>query len=233
MKKTLVWTLIFTLIGAVIPIGYNLCTAEYKELTIQEERKIDFLNKSNGRLNLICNNCVKLDGINYVVEYSITNTGNATIVGFGPHSDLLTADNRLCIASDSIIVELYDNDRSVTLNNNHICFKQIRPQEKISLICIAKRASEKSLIQISDRDIKDVDVVYAERSDKLTTFEKTTPINRWIAVIGFLFNLAIMLYIIIIEFWEYIKGKVLAIIWLTLWVVCLLYTMSLPLRWLL
>ena len=61
MKKTLFWTLIFTLIGAAIPICYNLCTAEHKELTIQEEREIDFLNKSNGSLNLICNDGTKLD----------------------------------------------------------------------------------------------------------------------------------------------------------------------------
>ena len=233
MKKTLFWTLIFTLIGAAIPICYNLCTAEHKELTIQEEREIDFLNKSNGSLNLICNDGTKLDNHNYIVEYSITNTGNATIVGFGPNSDLLTADNKLRIALDSTIVALYDNDRSVTLNENYICFKQIRPQEKISLICIANKKSEKSLIQISDRDIKDADIVYTKHSDKLTTFEKTTPINRWIAVIGFIFNLAIILYIIIVEFWKYIKDKVVAVIWLLLWIIGLLYTMSLPLRWLL
>lgn len=233
MKKTLFWTLIFTLIGAAIPICYNLCTAEHKELTIQEEREIDFLNKSNGSLNLIYNDGTKLDNHNYIVEYSITNTGNATIVGFGPNSDLLTADNKLRIASDSTIVALYGNDRSVTLNENYICFKQIRPQEKISLICIANKNSDKSLIQISDRDIKDADIVYTKHSDKLTTFEKTTPINRWIAVIGFIFNLAIILYIVIVEFWKYIKGKVVAVIWLLLWIISLLYTMSLPLRWLL
>ena len=233
MKKTLFWTLIFTLIGAAIPICYNLCTAEHKELTIQEEREIDFLNKSNGSLNLIYNDGTKLDNHNYIVEYSITNTGNATIVGFGPNSDLLTADNKLRIASDSTIVALYGNDRSVTLNENYICFKQIRPQEKISLICITNKNSNKSLIQISDRDIKDADIVYTKHSDKLTTFEKTTPINRWIAVIGFIFNLAIILYIVIVEFWKYIKGKVVAVIWLLLWIISLLYTMSLPLRWLL
>ena len=233
MKKTLVWTFIFTLIGAVIPICYSTYTAEHKKLTIQEEREIDFLNKSNGDFTLICNDSVKLDNYNYIAEYSITNTGNATIVGFGPNSDLLTVDNTLCIASNSTIVKLYNNDDSVTLNNNHIGFKQIRPGEKISLVCIANGASEKSLVQISDRDIKDVDIVYAEHSDQLTTFEKTTPINRWITVIGFLFNLAIILFIVIVELWEYVKGKTLPTIWLVLWIIYLLYKMSLPLRWLL
>lgn len=237
MKKSLVWTfvlsLVVTLIGEAISICYNLCTAEYKELTIQAVREIDFLNKSNGDFAFICNNSVKLDSYNYIVEYSVTNTGNTTIVGFGPNSDLLTADNTLCIASDSTIVKLYNNDHSVTLNNNHIGFKQIRPGEKISLVCIANGASEKSLVQISDRDIKDVDIVYAEHSDQLTTFEKTTPINRWITVIGFLFNLAIILFIVIAELWEYVKGKTLPTIWLVLWIIYLLYKMSLPLRWLL
>lgn len=233
MKKSLVWTLIITLIGAFVPICYDLCTTEHKELTIQEERKTDFLNKSNGSLALIYNDSVKLDNHNYIIEYSITNTGNSTIIGFGNNSDLLTVDNTLCIAADSTIVRLYGNKHLTTLDNNHICFKQIRPGEKISLICIASKEPDTSLIRISDRDIKDTDIIYTKHSDTLTTFEKTTPINRWIAVIGFLFNLAIMLYIIIIEFWEYIKGRVLAIIWLILWVVCLLYTMSLPLRWLL
>jgi hypothetical protein len=115
MKKTLVWTFIFTLIGAVIPICYSTSTAEHKELTIQEEREIDFLNKSNGDFTLICNDSVKLDNYNYIAEYSITNTGNATIIGFGPNSDLLTVDNTLCIASNSTIVKLYNNDDSVTL----------------------------------------------------------------------------------------------------------------------
>ena len=160
MKKTLVWTLIITLIGAALPICYDLFKSEHKELTIQEERKIDFLNKSDGTLSLIYNDSVKLDSSNYILEYSITNTGNATIVGAGPNSDLLTADNGLRIASDSTIVKLYDNDYSVTINNNHVYFKQIRPGEKFSLICITNKVSDKGLIQIRDRDIKDTDVIY-------------------------------------------------------------------------
>lgn len=233
MKKTQIWTLIFTLIGAAIPICYNLCTAEYKELTIQEERKIDFLNKLNGSFVLICNDSIKLDSHNYIVEYSITNTGNVTIVGSGPNSDLLTADNKLSIASDSTIVELYENVPSVTLNNNYICFKQIRPQEKISFICISNKASDKSLIQISDRDIKDANVVYTKHSDKLTSFEKTTSRNRWIAVACFLFNLLIIIFFIIIEVLDFIKGKPFRLIGMIIWIMSLLYTMSLPLRWLL
>lgn len=125
MKKTLVWSLIITLIGAFVPICYDLCTTEHKELTIQEERKTDFLNKSNGSLVLIYNDSVKLDNHNYIIEYSITNTGNSTIIGFGNNSDLLTVDNTLCIAADSTIVRLYGNKHLTTLDNNHICFKQI------------------------------------------------------------------------------------------------------------
>lgn len=81
--------MIITLIGAAVPICYDLCTAEHKELTIQEERKIDFFNKSNGNLALICNDSVKLDKYNYVIEYSITNTGNTTIVGAGQIVDFV------------------------------------------------------------------------------------------------------------------------------------------------
>ena len=233
MKKTLVWTLIITFIGAALPICYDLFKSEHKELTIQEEGKIDFLNKLDGTLSLIYNDSVKLDSSNYILEYSITNTGNATIVGTGPNSDLLTADNRLRIASDSTIVKLYDNDYSVTINNNHVYFKQIRPGEKFSLICITNKVSDKGLIQISDRDIKDTDVIYTKYSDQLTTFEKTTPLNRWIAVIGFLFNLLMIMAIIIMESLDLVKGKPLRFVGMIIWIICLLYTMTLPLRWLL
>ena len=233
MKKTLVWTLIITLIGAALPICYDLFKSEHKELTIQEERKIDFLNKSDGTLSLIYNDSVKLDSSNYILEYSITNTGNATIVGAGPNSDLLTADNGLRIASDSTIVKLYDNDYSVTINNNHVYFKQIRPGEKFSLICITNKVSDKGLIQIRDRDIKDTDVIYTKYSDQLTTFEKTTPLNRWIAVISFLLNLLMIMAIIIMESLDLVKGKPLRFVGMIIWIICLLYTMTLPLRWLL
>ena len=233
MKKTLVWTLIITLIGAALPICYDLFKSEHKELTIQEERKIDFLNKSDGTLSLIYNDSVKLDSSNYILEYSITNTGNATIVGAGPNSDLLTADNGLRIASDSTIVKLYDNDYSVTINNNHVYFKQIRPGEKFSLICITNKVYDKGLIQIRDRDIKDTDVIYTKYSDQLTTFEKTTPLNRWIAVISFLLNLLMIMAIIIMESLDLVKGKPLRFVGMIIWIICLLYTMTLPLRWLL
>lgn len=230
MKKTLIWTLIFTLIGAAIPICWNLCTAEHKEITIQEERKIDFPNEG---LAIVHNDSVRLDHYSHIVEYSISNTGNTTIVGFGPNSDLLTTDNALQIAADSVIVKLCDNDYAITLDNNHICFKQMRTNEKISLICITNEVSDSSLIQISDRDIKDTDIIYSKSSDKLTTFEKTTPTNRWIAVIGFLVNVLIILYMVISDFWKYAKGNIRMIVITIIWAIGLLYTLSLPLRWLL
>lgn len=235
MKNIGKWAIpiVVSIIGIITPICWDLLKEENKELTIQEEKKIGFLNSSNVGSALIYNDSVKLDNHNYVIEYSITNTGNVTIVGVGPNSDLLTADNRLCIASDSTIVKLYDNDYSVTLNNNHIYFKQIRPGEKISLICITNKVSDKSLIQISDRDIKDTDVIYTKYINQLTTFEKTAPLNRWIAVIFFLFNLLIITFFIIIEFYDFAKEKPLRLVGMIIWVICLLYTMSLPLRWLL
>lgn len=230
MKKTLIWTLIITIIGAAIPICWNLCTAEHKEITIQEERKIDFPNEG---LAIVHNDSVRLDHYSHIVEYSISNTGNTTIVGFGPNSDLLTTDNALQIAADSVIVKLCDNDYAITLDNNHICFKQMRTNEKISLICITNEVSDSSLIQISDRDIKDTDIIYSKSSDKLTTFEKTTPTNRWIAVIGFLVNVLIILYMVISDFWEYAKGNIRMIVFSIIWAISILYTLSLPLRWLL
>ena len=230
MKKTLIWTLIFTIIGAAIPICWNLCTAEHKEITIQEERKIDFPNEG---LAIVHNDSVRLDHYSHIVEYSISNTGNKTIVGFGPNSDLLTTDNALQIAADSVIVKLCDNDYAITLDNNHISFKQMRTNEKISLICITNEVSDSSLIQISDRDIKDTDIIYSKSSDKLTTFEKTAPINRWIAVIGFLVNVLIILYMVISDFWKYAKGNIRMIVLTIIWAIGILYTLSLPLRWLL
>ena len=140
------------MIGAALPICYDLFKSEHKELTFQEERKIDFLNKSDGTLSLIYNDSVKLDSSNYILEYSITNTGNATIVGIGPNSDLLTADNRLRIASDSTIVKLYDNDYSVTINNNHVYFKQIRPEDYLNQSFLKEEARMREEIKRFYRD---------------------------------------------------------------------------------
>ena len=230
MKKTLIWTLIFTLIGAAIPICWDLCTAEHKEITIQEDRKIDFPNEGFA---IIHNDSIRLNHYSHIVEYSISNTGNTTIIGFGPNSDLLTTDNTLRIAADSVIVKLYDNDYSITLDNNHIRFKQMRPNEKISLVCVTNEVSDSSLIQISDRDLKDTDIVYSKLSYELTTFEKTTPTTRWIDMAGFLFNLLMLVALIIVNSLEFIKGKPFRILWMVIWIICLLYTMLLPLRWIL
>lgn len=233
MKKNTVSTLIFTLIGAFIPICWDYWSANHKELTIQEERRIDFLNKSNENFTLLYNDSIKLDDYNYIVEYSIINTGDATIVGYGPNSDILTVDNLLRIATDSIIVDLYENQYSITLDNNCISFKQIKPGEKISLICITNILSDNSIVQISDRDIKDTDIIYTKSCDKLTTFEKTTTTKRWTSVIGFLFNLLIIIALIIVVLFDFVKGKPFKIVLFVLWIMCLLYTMSLPLKWLL
>lgn len=233
MGKKIIWLIVSSVIGVVITTCWNEFNADCKELTICEERIIDIFDTFDDDFIICTKDSQRLD--NYrIIEYSITNTGNTTIVGTGVQSDLLVDDNSLQIAHDSVIVKISGKDESVNLFNNHIHFKQIRPNEKITLICASNQNAENHLIYISDRDIKDINIIYTKRNSKLTTFEKTTSINRWINVFLFLLNLFFVLCIVAISFVDAAKElNTWKRVLLFISFLCLIYTFLLPLRWLL
>lgn len=226
-------TVMIPIISVVIPIFWDLLKEENKELTIREERKINILNTFGRDFNIYTKDSIKLN--NYIfLEYSIVNTGNKTIIGYGDNSDILTSDNSLCIAPDSIIVNLYDDNNIVHLEDNSIKFKQIRPGEKISLICATNRKTEDCVLSINDRDIKETNLKYISFNDKLTTFERTSTKDKWNQVVIFSVNLIFLIIIIVISIVDYFnKEEILSTIWIILWLLYVVYTLTLPIRWLL
>lgn len=227
------WSIIVPILVALSNFLYGQYNLEEKELTICEERQIDVFNTFDDDFIIYTKDSLRLDN-HRIIEYSITNTGNTTIVGTGVQSDLLVDGNSLRIANDSVIVKISGKDESVKLFDNHIRFKQIRPNEKITLICASNQNIENHLVYISDRDIKDVNIVYTKRNSRLTTFEKTTSTNRWLCVGGFLLNLMVVLAIVAMSLLEVAKElKTWKKVLLFLSFLCLIYTLMLPIRWLL
>ena len=233
LNRNVNWSIIVPILVALFQFLYGQYNLEEKELTICEERQIDVFNTFDDDFIIYTKDSLRLDN-HRIIEYSITNTGNTTIVGTGLQSDLLVDGNSLRIANDSVIVKISGKDESVKLFDNHIRFKQIRPNEKITLICASNQNIENHLVYISDRDIKDVNIVYTKRNNRLTTFEKTTSTNRWLCVGGFLLNLMVVLAIVAISFLEVAKElKTWKKVLLFLSFLCLIYTLMLPIRWLL
>ena len=238
MKKSTKWIIpiIISIISIITPLCWDLFKEDKKELTILQERKIDFPNAFGDSFDIYTKDSLKLNDYNFS-EYSIINTGNKTIIGFGTNSDILTDDNSLCIAPDSIIINLSNNNIAI-LDHNHIRFQQIRPGEKISLLCTTSNKTDCHVLSINDRDIKDTNIKYVTYADKITTFEKTSIENKWWQAIAYSANLLGVIVFIIISLLWYIdsckgKRKLFVILWITLWLICLTYTLSLPIRWLL
>ena len=233
MWKKLIWIIVSSVISMIITACWNVFNSGRKELTICEERQFDISKMFDDNFILYTKDCIKLKNY-HIIEYSITNTGNITIVGTGIHSDLLVEDNNLKIASDSAEVKIYNKDESIYLIDNYIRFKQIRPGEKITLVCASQLIGDNQLIKISDRDIKDTDIVYTKRNRKLTTFEKETTTNRWISVGLFLLNLIVVLLFVIASFLDVAKQlKKWQRVLLSICFLCLIHTLLLPLWWML
>lgn len=235
MKNLWRWIIpiIISIIGIIIPICWDLIKEDHKELTIQQERKIDFFNTLGNSFDINTKDSLNLKNYCFC-EYSIINTGNKTIVGYGANSDILTEDNGLCIAPDSVIINLCFDNNIAKLNHNHIYFKQLRPGEKISLVCVANNKTNNSFLSINDRDIKDTNIKYATYNDKLTTFEKTSIGYKWGQAIIYLVNLVFVIVFMIICITDYIdKRKTMIVLWIIIWLGCLIYTFLLPIRWLL
>ena len=178
-----------------------------------------------------------------MIEYRITNTGNTTILGFGDKSDILTEMNRLPItdnnSSDLKLIQLMPNRIAEIDDKNRLTFKQWKPKEFIDLICISENDST---ININDRDIKDINILYKKADNKITRFEELSLSTKWTEVICYSINFIVIILYLFFDFLYLYKrqkdsnssrSRCLIIINFVIWIICLLYTFSLPIRWML
>ena len=179
---------------------------------------------------------IEIDNRYSVIEYRITNTGNKTIFGYGEWSDILAESNKLPIIdsrkSDLRFIKLIKNDIAILDQDGRLIFKQWKPKEYIDIICISR---SDNVININDRDIKDVRVVYKNINNKTTRFEQLSMSTKWFQVVCYCIGISPFIVYIVIDIKQIIDEKTNKglLIYLIICLICILYTFSLPLRWLL
>lgn len=242
MKKIIVYC-IPILFPIIFQIIWDIINDNHKELTIEEYKNVPINNIYGNNFSIYYLDSIKVDNRYSVIEYRITNTGNTTILGFGDKSDILTEMNRLPIINDNLsdlkLIQLIPNRIAELDDKNRLTFKQWKPQEYIDLVCIS---TNDSIINISDRDVKDISILYKKIDNKITRFEKISMSTKWIEVICYSINLiAVILYLSFDLKYKCKLEKTLdplcnqypIIIIFILWIICLLYFFSLPIRWML
>lgn len=239
MKRTaLLLTIILSIASIIIPIIWGQFQKENKELTIEEMRRVNMGESFGEEFTIYINDSIKMSN-STIVEYRITNTGNTTLIGVGIQSDILHPSNKIPIAGDSVYIKLEDTKVVQLDSYNYLTFTQIRPKESFTVLCATDNDTKEQLLVINDRDLKNTDIVYKASNERLTTFEKTPMNTKWVQVTSYISNIILLLiFVVIIAVEEYPniktnKGKVIFIVWLTLWLLSSLYTLSLPIRWLL
>lgn len=242
MRKVITYC-IPILIPILFQIIWEIKNANHKELTIEECRNVPINNIYGNKFSIYYLDSIKVDNKYSLIEYRITNTGNTTILGFGDKSDILTELNRLPItniySTDLKFIQLIPNKIADLDEKNRLVFKQWKPEEYIDLICLSMNDS---IINISDRDIKDVSILHKKTGNKITRFGKLSKSTKWTEVICYSINLIIIILYLFFDF-KYIyeqektsssfRKQCLTIIKFVIWIMCLLYTFSLPIRWIL
>lgn len=242
MKKIIIFC-IPILLPIIFEITWNIANADYKELTIEERRNIPINKIYGNNFSIYYLDSIKVENKYSVIEYRITNTGNTTILGFGDKSDILTEMNRLPItdnnSSDLKLIQLMPNRIAEIDDKNRLTFKQWKPKEFIDLICISENDST---ININDRDIKDTNILYKKTDNKITRFEELSLSTKWTEVICYSINFIVIILYLFFDFLYLYKrqkdsnssrSRCLIIINFVIWIICLLYTFSLPIRWML
>ncbi len=242
MKKIIIFC-IPILLPIIFEITWNIANADYKELTIEERRNIPINKIYGNNFSIYYLDSIKVENKYSVIEYRITNTGNTTILGFGDKSDILTEMNRLPItdnnSSDLKLIQLMPNRIAEIDDKNRLTFKQWKPKEFIDLICISENDST---ININDRDIKDINILYKKADNKITRFEELSLSTKWTEVICYSINFIVIILYLFFDFLYLYKrqkdsnssrSRCLIIINFVIWIICLLYTFSLPIRWML
>ncbi|WP_288894416.1 hypothetical protein [uncultured Alistipes sp.] len=229
---------ILALVITISPIVWDIVNSDHKELTIEECKKTSIDSLYDGQLSVYYLDSIKLDNKYSIIEYRIINTGNSTIFGYGDWSDILTESNKLPIIdkqADLRFIQLAYNNIAELDDQNRLAFKQWKPKESIDITCLA---ANDNIINISDRDIKDVRILHKKTDSKITNFEKLSMSTKWSQVIFFLLTLIELTIFLIIVFRDIIKAanprfKKRMAISLTIMLISALYIFSLPLRWLL
>ena len=232
---------ILALVIAISSIAWEIFNSDHKELTIEERKNTPIDSLYGNSFSIYYLDSIKVNNKYSVIEYRIINTGNTTIVGYGDWSDILTESNSLPITngetSDLRFIQLTNNDIAELDKQNRLTFKQWRPKEYIDLICIS---TNDSIININDRDIRDVQIIHKKLNDKITKFEELSLATKWVQVVGFLFNVIIIITYLISDFKHTVKddletshNKIYLILGFVVWLICVFYNLSLPLRWLL
>lgn len=240
MKKTaLLLTILLPIASIIIPIIWEQFQKEKKELTIEEMRRVNVGESFGKEFTIYINDSIKMNN-STIVEYTITNTGNTTLIGVGIQSDILHPSNKIPIAGDSVYIKLEDTKIAQLDSFNYLTFTQIRPKETFTILCATANDTKEQLLVINDRDLKNTNIVYKTSDERLTTFEKTSMKTKWSQVTGYIVNVAILLIfivlVLVLEVYPDIKTKkrkVFWVIWYTIWFLSLLYILSLPIRWLL
>lgn len=237
MKKHIYEILAFV-ITISSPIVWERFNSDHKELTIEKCKQIPIDSLYGGRFSVYYLDSIKVDNKYSIIEYRIINTGNSTIFGYGDWSDILTESNKLPIIDKQVdlrFIQLAYNNIAELDDQNRLAFKQWKPKESIDITCLA---ANDNIINISDRDIKDVRILHKNTDSRITNFEKLSMSTKWSQVISYLFSTIAFIIFFIYIFRDIIKDakepykKRLAIS-ITITLIALLYTLSLPLRWLL
>lgn len=239
MKKIII-TCISIIVPIVFTIIWEMTNTDYKQLTIEERKNVPINEFYGNCFTVYYLDSIKVDDRFSVTEYRITNTGNTTILGYGEQSDILTEQNKLPITNENLsdwkFIQLIPNNIADLDVHNRLIFKQWKPKEYIDLICLS---TNDSIIDVSDRDIKDVTILYKKADDRITEFEELSMKTKWIQAICCMVYLVVLLIYLFFDLKRRIKDesttsiKVLLAINYIIWSISLFYIFSLPLRWLL
>jgi hypothetical protein len=239
MKRvTIIISFFLSLATIVIPILWGQYQKEYKELTIEELKRVNTNELYGKDFTLFINDSIKMNN-GTIVEYKITNTGNSTLIGAGAQSDVLLPFNSIPIVGDSVYVKLESTKIAKLDSLKHLEFKQIRPQESIIVLCATANNTKNHLLEINDRDIKNTNIVYRDYSERVTTFDKISLQTKWSQVIAFMINILLLFIIVIMHITDVSydiktqKAKFFYIGYCIIWLLSSLYMCSLPIRWLL
>lgn len=240
MKRIAILLPIFVSIASIIvPIIRDQFQKENKELTIEEMRRVNVSESFGEEFTIYINDSIKMNN-STIIEYKITNTGNTILFGVGIESDILYPSNKIPIVGDSVYIKLEDTKIAQLDSFNFLTFTQIRPQESFTILCATANDTKEQIVVINDRDLKNTNIVYKASDERLTTFEKTSMKTKWSQVTGYIVNVTLLLICVILILATMVypefktkNGKIFWAIWYTLWILSLLYILSLPIRWLL
>lgn len=166
MKASVIGWIVTTLIaitgGVVLPLYFNL----HRERVVLEIRTVSvrFLTQpaatSDLKVQYFYKDTIPVQNL-WQVRYIIRNIGDETIAGVDDGRELSYKNLPFAIESaDGICsVEITQSDNGAVLDGNLICFKQWRSGEFVEVTVLAE-GSEAPQLTISDRDIKDSEIVY-------------------------------------------------------------------------